>query len=192
MGGGWARYNRGHPGASRAPSRTPLRLEPKRLRRRRFSSSMTVVPVQLDQLVAFLADSPRLVQYCYQQVNGCRCQLPHSVRSLRRHSPTSGNFTTFRRKGRPARASSNSVGRAGFQGMIASGRQTAPPRVREVVQVTNSACSSAFPAFSCVPDSPCAAPARVDATARRAELFLHLAPAIAPQSLRTTHLPAPR
>ena len=105
-----------------------------------------------------LADVALLVRYCYQHVNGCICQSPRfrplSSGAWRQQAATED----FRRKGRPARATSNSVGRAGFKAMIASGWQTAPPRTCEVVLVTNSACPPAPQAFSRVPDPSSAAP----------------------------------
>ncbi len=88
-----------------------------------------------------------LVQYCYQHMKGCRCRSRAPCPLLEALGANERQTKTLA-KGRPARDRLDSVGRAGFQGMTASGWQTAPPH-KEVVLVTNSRCIPSPHAFSC-------------------------------------------
>jgi hypothetical protein len=135
-----------------------------------------------------LASVTRLVQYCINTcsaVDAAQCNIPllgRTVASQRKQM-------TLEEKAGQARH--RSVGRTGFREMIASGRQTAPPQVFEVVSVTNSACPLSLEASPRVTDLPCVAISTLRWSEATAELFPHLAPVVVHAASRSRILSAP-
>ena len=102
--------------------------------------------------------SPILVHTGFTRLShpGRRNPAPHW-----RKAPGTAALRVLKIRKKAGQAEIKSVGRTGLKGMIASGRQTAPPQVRsEVVLVTNSACTSSLEASHSVSDRYCYQPVR--------------------------------